>query len=74
MSEGNGKTPVRITITLDGEVYEKIQEISNTVGLRPATWISMLTTSKINNLEMQIRKSDETSNSSVTQVLRYSHP
>lgn len=45
---------VRITITLNQNVYEDIKKISNHMGLRPSTWITMICTSKANNVELSI--------------------
>ena len=41
---------VRVTITLNSDVYDNIQRISKNMGLRPSTWITMICTSKVNNV------------------------
>ena len=46
--------PVRITITLSRNVYEHIKQISGTMGLRPSTWMTMICTSKVNNIQVSI--------------------
>jgi hypothetical protein len=55
MSQSDVKS-VRVTITLKQEIYDKIKEISNQLGLHPSTWIGMVATSKANNIEMKIEK------------------
>jgi len=45
-------TRVRITVTLNEDVYEKIKELSHQLGLLPATWVGMVATSKANKLEL----------------------
>ncbi|MFQ6136848.1 MAG: hypothetical protein ACE5PM_06680 [Candidatus Hydrothermarchaeales archaeon] len=47
---------IRVTITLREGVYEEIKRISRQLGLRPSTWISMVATSKANNIEVEIKK------------------
>lgn len=46
--------PVRITITLNRNVYEHIKKISGNMGLRPSTWMTMICTSKVNNIQLSI--------------------
>ncbi|MBU7032752.1 MAG: hypothetical protein HXS53_09495 [Theionarchaea archaeon] len=55
MSRSDAQT-VRVTITLKLEIYDKIKEISNQLGLHPSTWIGMVATSKANNIDMKIEK------------------
>ena len=45
-------TRVRITVTLDEDVYRKIKRIGRLMGLLPATWVGMVATSKANSLEI----------------------
>jgi hypothetical protein len=45
---------IRVTITLNGNVYDEIKRISKQMGLRPSTWISMVCTSKANNVNLKI--------------------
>jgi antitoxin component of RelBE/YafQ-DinJ toxin-antitoxin module len=45
---------IRVTITLNGNVYDEIKRISRQMGLRPSTWISMVCTSKANNVNLRI--------------------
>ncbi len=45
---------VRVTITLNRGVYDDIKRISNSMGLRPSTWITMICTSKANNVFVSI--------------------
>ncbi len=45
---------VRVTITLNRVVYDDIKRISNSMGLRPSTWITMICTSKANNVFVSI--------------------
>jgi hypothetical protein len=45
---------IRVTITLNGNVYDEIKRISKQMGLRPSTWISMVCTSKANNVQLRI--------------------
>ena len=45
---------VRITVSLEEEVYERIKKVSSQIGLLPATWVSMVATSKANNLEITV--------------------
>ncbi len=47
---------VRVTITLDTSVYERIKKIAARIGLRPSTWISMVTTSKVNEIDFDGKK------------------
>ncbi len=44
---------VRVTITLDRGVYERIKGRARLVGTRPSSWISMVLTSKINKVDME---------------------
>ena len=41
-----------MTITLDCQVYHEIKRVSNLMGIRPSTWISMVCTSKTNNVTL----------------------
>ena len=43
---------VRITITLNRNVYEEIKRVSETMGLRPSTWMTMICTSKVRNVDV----------------------
>ena len=45
---------VRITITLNRNVYEEIKRVSETMGLRPSTWMTMICTSKVKNVDISI--------------------
>ncbi len=45
---------VRVTITLDSQVYDEIKRVSSLMGIRPSTWISMVCTSKTNNVTLTI--------------------
>lgn len=45
---------VRITITLNRKVYEDIKRVSDRMGLRPSTWMTMVCTSKIRNVDILI--------------------
>lgn len=45
---------VRITITLNRNVYEEIKRTSETMGLRPSTWMTMICTSKVRNVDISI--------------------
>ena len=49
---------VRITITLNEKVYDDIKRISKEMGLRPSTWITMVSTSKANNLDLKVIKEE----------------
>jgi len=44
---------VRVTITLDEHVYRRIKEVSRDMGLRPSTWMTMVCTSKANNVILE---------------------
>lgn len=46
---------LRVTITLTKLAYEQVKSISGRMGLKPSTWISMLVTSRVNDLELVIR-------------------
>ena len=46
---------IRVTITLDQGVYEEIKLTSRQLGLKPATWITMVATAKINNLNVTVK-------------------
>ena len=50
---------IRVTITLEQEIYERIKETSRQMGLRPATWISMVTTSKVNQVDVRVDNGGE---------------
>ena len=50
----NNAGSTRITVTLDDQVYESIKELSRNLGLRPATWVTMTVTSKVNNVESEV--------------------
>lgn len=43
---------IRITITLNRNVYEHIKRISSNMGLRPSTWMTMVCTAKANNVDI----------------------
>ena len=43
---------VRVTITLNQNVYDEIKKISKNLGIRPSTWITMVCTSKANNVSL----------------------
>ena len=45
---------VRVTISLNEGVYENIKDISRKMGIRPSTWISMVCTSRTNNVHLRI--------------------
>ncbi len=45
---------VRVTITLRKDIYDTIRLRSRRLGLRPATWISMVATSKANDLDVEV--------------------
>jgi len=47
---------IRVTITLEQEIYDRIKETSRQMGLRPATWISMVATSKMNNVDVRVEE------------------
>ena len=49
MANNDAKT-VRITITLDEGTYEKIKKQSKKIGLKPSTWISMVSTATVNSV------------------------
>ena len=50
---------VRVTITLNRGVYDDIKRISKCMGLRPSTWITMICTSKANNVFVSIDEHQE---------------
>jgi len=50
---------VRITLTLKDNVYSKVKRVSDQVGLRPSTWMTMVVTSKVNNIELALKVKDE---------------
>ncbi len=58
MSQSDSEN-TRVTITLKAAVYEKIKVISARMGLRPSTWISMVTTSKANDIDMEMNHRGE---------------
>ncbi len=43
---------VRVTLTLNAGIYEEVKRISGKLGLRPATWMKMVVTSKVNDVEL----------------------
>lgn len=43
---------IRVTITLEQQIYDKIKDASRQMGLRPATWMSMVVTSKVNHVDV----------------------
>ena len=45
---------VRVTITLNRDVYEEIKRISSLLGLKPATWMSLICTTKANNIGIRL--------------------
>ena len=47
-----GSRNLRVTITLNEEIYNEIKNISQNMGLHPSTWISMVATSKVNNVKI----------------------
>jgi len=50
---------VRITLTLKEKVYDKVKQVSDQVGLRPSTWMTMVVTSKVNDVDHEIRIREE---------------
>ena len=54
MHESDVKS-VRVTLTLSREAYERVKEACRPMGLRPSTWMTMIVTSKVNDLELQFR-------------------
>jgi len=46
---------IRVTITLEQEIFNKIKKTSRQIGLRPATWISMVVTSKVNQVDVSMQ-------------------
>jgi len=44
----------RITITIDKNIYGNIKEISKRMGISPSTWVTMICTSKVNDIELSI--------------------
>ena len=42
---------IRITLTLNKDVYNKVKRISKVYGLRPSTWMTMLVSSNVNNAD-----------------------
>jgi len=49
---------IRITVTLTEDAYEKIKHVSLRMGLLPASWVSMVATSRVNNIELPIVKEE----------------
>lgn len=49
---------VRITLTLKEKVYKKVKRVSDRVGLRPSTWMTMVVTSKVNEIEPGVKADD----------------
>ena len=45
---------IRITITLNRNVYEEIKRVSESMGLRPSTWMTMICTSKVRHVDISI--------------------
>lgn len=45
---------IRVTITLGRDVYDEIRRQSRLLGLRPATWIAMVTTSRVRGAEVAV--------------------
>jgi hypothetical protein len=52
--KGNGR--VRITVTLDAEVYDRIKKLGKKMGLMPASWVSMVATSKVNDIDVEVKQ------------------
>ncbi len=48
----NDGRKVRVTITLQEQIYDEIKQISKELGIRPSTWMAMVCTSKANNIEV----------------------
>jgi hypothetical protein len=46
--ESNGN--VRISVFFDRDVYEQIERISAKLGVGPATWVNIVTTSKLKEM------------------------
>ncbi len=47
---------VRLTISLDEGVYERVKEISARMGMKAAVWITMMISSKANNVDVVINQ------------------
>jgi len=45
---------MRVTITLNNDVYEDIKKISRSMGIRPSTWISMTATTNVKGMRLRM--------------------
>ena len=56
---GSDAESVRVSLTLDSEIYEHVKEMSSQFGLRPSTWMRMVVTTKVNNIELALKAKDK---------------
>ncbi len=54
--ESNGN--VKISVSLDRDVYEQIERISTKLGIEPSTWINIIATSKLEDMRTTARGRD----------------
>jgi len=56
---GNGakdSRKVRISVTLRADIYQEIKRLSHDLGIKPASWIAMTLTAKVNDIELNARR------------------
>jgi hypothetical protein len=44
------RSKVRVSITLREDIYNEIKKLSHELGIKPASWMAMTLTSKVNSL------------------------
>ncbi len=47
---------IRLTISLDEEVHKRVKEVSTMMGMKATTWITMMISSKVNAVDVEINQ------------------
>lgn len=49
----------RVTISLGADVYEKVRELSRRMGLRPSSWMAMIISTHVNDVDVEIHRGEK---------------
>lgn len=47
---------MRVSVTLREDIYLEIKRLSHDIGIKPASWIAMTLTSKVNDIEVKAKQ------------------
>lgn len=56
ISHQNDAKIARVTLSLPADVYDRVRELSQRMGLRPSSWIAMIISTQINDVRLDIRE------------------